>query len=119
MEVDMMMMFGFGMFVPFLVLLVAVPPLVRLIRRYMSDSLDSSPRDSELAGFRPGKPDAAIITEAKRRRGTLSLSDVVLVTGYEYRRAEEYMDGLAREGRVRMDVDDEGTIRYVFPDLIQ
>lgn len=101
----------FGMLLPLLFLVLAGSLIARRLRHSLREDGTST-----LPGER--RPfDSLVVRAAKERGGTLTLSDVVLETGLEFDQAEERMEGLVRSGRVRMDVDDDGRMTYVFPDL--
>ena len=63
--------------------------------------------------------DGSLFRLAKCRGGKLTLSDVVIETGMELKKAERYMDSIVDHSRVSMEVEDSGRLIYVFPELLE
>jgi hypothetical protein len=64
-------------------------------------------------------PEAAVFRLAKRKRGVLTVSDVIVETGLNVSQAEELLQSLVDGVRVKMEVDQEGAIHYEFPELME
>ena len=56
---------------------------------------------------------------AYKRGGRLTVSDVIVSTGYGPKQAERIMEGLVDGSRVRMEVDNDGIVYYEFPEIIR
>jgi len=65
------------------------------------------------------KIQSRIFRLAKRIGGTLTVSDVVVEIGLPVRIAEQLLEDLTDGVRVRMDVGDDGIVRYVFTEFVQ
>ena len=67
---------------------------------------------------RVGGYDARIFKLADRREGRLTISDVVIETGLSVEEAEQLMQKMVDNTRVRMEVDDRGMVFYEFPEIM-
>lgn len=56
---------------------------------------------------------------AKRRGGTLTLSDIIVETGLGVYEAEELMKAVVDNTYIRIEVTDEGRVIYEFPELME
>jgi hypothetical protein len=65
-----------------------------------------------------GKVEGRVYGLAYRLGGRLTVSDVVIETGLGTREAEQLLDGMADETHVRVQVTDDGRIRYEFPEIL-
>jgi hypothetical protein len=54
---------------------------------------------------------------AAQHGGAVTVSELVVETGIEAQRIEQHLDGMVDERRVRMEVEDDGTTVYYFPEL--
>ena len=109
----MMMVFGL---LPFALILLSIG-FVDVFRRrskqrtpFLGGRATTKPKHSDL--------DGSIFRLAKSRGGHVSLSEVVVETGLELERAEKYMDSMVDSAHVAMEVDKDGRLYYVFPELI-
>lgn len=59
----------------------------------------------------------ALRERAAQKGGNLSLSDVIMTTGYGLRQAELYMGILSKEGHAVRATDERGAVQYRFRDL--
>jgi hypothetical protein len=50
--------------------------------------------------------------------GRITVSDIVVETGLEVEEAEELIESMVDNQRVRMEVQDDGLVIYEFPELI-
>jgi len=66
----------------------------------------------------PDDIDAQIFRAAKQQRGRLTISDLVIETGWSAKEAEKALERLADGIHVRMNVSDKGRIEFEFPDLL-
>lgn len=60
---------------------------------------------------------AEVYRLAKRYNGVLTVSDVVTELGLEPQDAGKLLDSMADGHRVVMDVDDRGSVSYIFREL--
>ena len=116
------MMHGFGMsfgllwlIVPVLLIIVAVPVTRRLFRSTPRELKESESEQAPPAG----QKEAAIYRLAKSRQGRITVSDVVVETGMSAAQAEETLQGMLDGMRVRVEVTDNGTMLYEFPELME
>jgi hypothetical protein len=63
--------------------------------------------------------DKTIFTLAERNKGILTLSDIVINTGASLTEAEDYMKHLTDGVYVRMNITNNNSIIYEFPELIE
>ncbi len=54
---------------------------------------------------------------AAKRRGRLTLSDIVIESGLGLKEAERFMDSLVDGPHVQLEVDAQGLINYEFPEI--
>lgn len=54
---------------------------------------------------------------AYRRKGRLTVSDIVIETGLGIDEAERLIQGMVDNVRVRMEVNDRGLVVYEFPEI--
>lgn len=90
-------------------------------RRYMSGyGRDSTDLLNELYGApRNGRsPEARIFQLARKLGGKLTVSDVVIELGVDVGQAEELLQGLVDNVRVRMEVNEDGRVTFEFPEII-
>lgn len=62
--------------------------------------------------------EAQVFQLANRLSGRVTISDVVIETGVGVQEAEELMQRLVDNARVRMEVDERGLVTYEFPEII-
>ncbi len=62
--------------------------------------------------------DAQIFRAAKKQRGRLTISDLIIETGWSAKEAQGALERLSDGVHVRMNVLESGSIEFVFPDLI-
>ena len=62
--------------------------------------------------------DATLFRLAKRQRGRITLSDVVIETGMDIEKAERHLDTMVDQIHVSVDLDERGSLVYVFPELL-
>lgn len=65
-----------------------------------------------------GGYDARIFQLAYKRKGRLTISDVVIETGLSVEEAEQLMQRMTDNTRVRMEVDNRGMVTYEFPEIL-
>jgi hypothetical protein len=66
---------------------------------------------------RGSSQEARIFQLANKLKGRVTISDVVIETGMGVQEAEELMQRLVDNTRVRMEVDDRGLVTYEFPEI--
>ncbi len=60
---------------------------------------------------------AQLFQLAQRLGGHLTVSDIVIETGLGVSEAERFIESMVDNTHVRMDVDDNGMVVYVFPEI--
>jgi hypothetical protein len=110
----MMHGFGFPFFmggpVFWLILLAAGFFLVRGLKK--SRSKKRPPEDSL-----PDSRETDIYRLAAGKSGKITVSDVVTELGIEPKKAEEILDSMTDGIRVQMEVEDNGMLVYIFPEM--
>ncbi|TVR91547.1 MAG: hypothetical protein EA428_05470 [Spirochaetaceae bacterium] len=66
----------------------------------------------------PDDIDAQVFRAAKKQGGRLTISDLVIETGWSAKEAEGALERLTNGNHVRMNVSDVGSIEFEFPDLL-
>ena len=114
------MMNGFGMsfgvlwwIVPIVALVIGVPLVRRLVGHRDDDRLTEQDQPTM-----PGSAaDATIYRLAKRLKGRLTVSDVVIESGMGSTDAEKLLQAMTDGWRVRMEVSPDGMVVYEFVEL--
>lgn len=106
----MMMVFGL---VPLLILFLGFGAF-KAFRRNAGDAAQLANTGAVLTG----RLDGAVFGLAKRLRGKITLSDVVVETGLDLADAERYMDSLVDHAHVSMEIDGNGRLIYEFPEFL-
>jgi hypothetical protein len=70
------------------------------------------------AGSRSRSIENRIFRAAYKRKGRLTVSDIVLETDLSIKEAEEVLNGMVDGTHVRMEVLDNGLVVYEFPEII-
>lgn len=128
----MFFLFPFGILIPALLIFLALRFGSRLFSEFFRNVdggqqrrgwLGSDgPRDG--SGWRSVGPvreqnlEARIFRVAFKRKGRLTVSDIVLETGLSIKEAEGAVNTMVDGVRVRMEVDDRGLVVYEFPEII-
>lgn len=128
-------MFGFGMlfsfFFPMIFLFLALRLGASLFRnlqqrddrpyvrpgeegRYMGDYTGY-----RTLGGRPSSLEARVFKLANRRKGRITVSDVVIETGLGVGEAEQLLQSMVDNVRVTMEVSDDGMVTYEFPEILR
>ena len=81
-------------------------------RHRLADGAGHSPRER--------KPDieAVVFDLAYRRKGRITVSDIIIATGTGVKEAEGLINGMVDGSRVTMEIDDRGLVIYEFPEII-
>ena len=66
----------------------------------------------------PPDPEARVFRLAYKRKGRITVSDVVIDLGFSIHEAEELLNGLVDGLRVRMEVTPNGLVVYEFPEIL-
>ncbi|MCF7947845.1 MAG: hypothetical protein K9M94_04560 [Spirochaetia bacterium] len=83
--------------------------------------------DEYYRSFEPGYSDSGPGEEsnqvtlyklAYKLEGRITVSDIVIETGMEVKEAEELIQSMVDNQRVRMEVDENGMLLYEFPEII-
>lgn len=115
-------------FIPFVILFVAL----RFGRSFFGRRNGRDDRDLPFSRRRPleyeqyfeggdartRKLESRIFKLAYRLRGRITVSDIVVDTGVSVQEAEEVVQGMVDNVRVKMEVDDRGFVVYEFPEII-
>jgi hypothetical protein len=129
----MFFLFPFGILIPALLIFL----LFRFGSRFLSDFFHG-PDDRERrgrwidggsysrpqgrfggwSGSRQQSLEARIFRVAYKRKGRLTISDVVLETGLSIKEAEGTVNAMVDGIRVRMEVDERGLVVYEFPEIM-
>jgi len=117
------MFFFFGPFfliVPLVAVFLATRFLGSLLRHVFRDTLRASPAiGTPPQVLAPGRLESRVVSLAYSLGGRVTVSDVVIETRLGMKEAEELLDGMTDEVRVRMTVDDDGLVAYEFPEIIE
>lgn len=91
------------------------------IRRILHTGLRRRPPDFRGSGDceNPALTEAAIYRLAKKQRGRLTVSDVVIAAGTSPSDAERVLDGMADGIRVTIEVTENGSVVYEFGELTE
>jgi hypothetical protein len=131
-EMGMFILFPFAILIPALLIFL----LLRFGSRVFGDFFriidGRQPRSGWLGGesaadragfprFGPSRqqnPEVRIFRLAFKRKGKITISDVVLETGMSIKEAEATVNAMVDGMRVRMEVDDRGLVTYEFPEIM-
>lgn len=117
-----MMMMGMSFFwIPVVFIAFIV---VGIVGRYLSREHKQAGRqdyDRETPRRSPQRKltEKQIFALAYKKGGTLTLSEIVLETGFSLKEAEEYMKKITDGVHITMEVTERGTLVYEFPELIE
>jgi hypothetical protein len=128
----MMFFFPFGFLLFIAAIFVAARFGTRFFQHFFRGIDRSSPEERPLQGDRSwlppewrslaGRPtqnlEAKVFRIAYRRKGRITVSDVVIETSLGLKEAEELLNGMVDGMRVRMEVDPNGMVIYEFPEII-
>lgn len=70
-------------------------------------------------GGNPALTEASLYRLAKKHRGRLTVSDVVIAAGTSPSSAERALDNIADGNRVTVEITDHGSIEYEFAELTE
>jgi hypothetical protein len=102
----------------------------RFLRRWRNDADEAERRPQEerrpLRWLAPGltalrtapDPEARVFRLAYKRRGRITVSDAVIDLGLSIQQAEELLNSLVDDLRVRMEVTPNGLVVYEFPEIL-
>lgn len=110
----MMHGFGFPLFMggPIVWILIIVGGYF-LIRKVHAPSRRSSAVEDRSPGF----TETEIYRLAKKLNGKVTVSDIVTELGLEPKQAEKILESMTDGMRVRMEVEEDGMVYYLFPEL--
>jgi hypothetical protein len=122
--------FPFGFIIPIFMMVIAVRIGTRIFRGFMQKENRTGIeyyRRQGLNGIYPTEftarrgraVEAQIFKLAYKRRGRVTVSDIVVETGLGVEEAEELVQGMVDQTRVRMEVSEQGTVYYEFPEIIE
>jgi hypothetical protein len=75
-------------------------------------------RFSGRGSMRQQNLEARIFRVAFKRKGRVTVSDIVLETGLSIKEAEETLNAMVDGMRIRMEVDERGLVVYEFPEIM-
>ncbi len=125
----MFYIFPFGILIPALFIFL----ILRFGLRFFDDIFNNRRRLSEqerrrlregswlgsgFGPFRSSNIENRIFRAAYKRKGRITISDIVLETDLSLKEAEEVVNSLVDGVRVRMEVKDNGMVIYEFPEII-
>ena len=110
------MMHPFGMMFPWAWILVPVL-LIILFRGVIGRLFFRSGNGSNDRTSIREAPEAEIFRIAREHGGRLTVSDLVIESGFTVKSAEQALQKICDNAHVRMDVTDSGSILYVFPEI--
>lgn len=86
--------------------------------RRLEEEYHPSIPDAYRSYYRRGSTlESQVFKLAYRRKGRLTVSDIVIETGLGIDDAERLIQGMVDNARVRMEVDDRGLVVYEFPEI--
>ena len=95
-----------------------VLPCIRGGVRFFTDLRLRSEIRKELPEPKGDGIERAILTAAKEASGRVTPAIVALNTNVTLEKAEKALDDMAKRGYASMDVRDNGTVEYVFPEFL-
>lgn len=103
--------FVFPAFIIYMIVRHFIGPSQRYHSRWYVDNFnyDTQPRESQ---------QVSIYKLAYRFKGRITVSDIVVETGMDVKAAEDLIQSMVDNQRVRMEVDDQGMLVYEFPEII-
>jgi hypothetical protein len=87
-------------------------------RWYLDDFYNEFDRDYPHDTPHKESQQVSIYKLAYRLKGRITVSDIVVETGMEVKEAEELIQSMVDNQRIRMEVDEEGMLVYEFPEII-
>ena len=108
-----------GMGFPFLPWMLIVPLFFIAAGATVLIRVFGRPRLSGAKNVASGEIDAQIYRAAKGQGGRLTVSDVVIETGLSAEEVKGALERLADGIHVRMNVSDNGSIEFEFPELLE
>lgn len=111
--------FVFPVFIIYIIIRhIIAPPKSRHSRWYLDDYYRSFEANYHDNG--PGKESnqVTIYKLAYKLEGRITVSDIVIETGQGVQEAEELIQSMVDNQRVRMEVDENGLVVYEFPEII-
>ncbi len=94
------------------------PPHRHQHRWYLDDFYDDFSQDYAQPQQQPESNQVKIYKLAYKLKGHLTVSDIVIETGLEVPEAEELIQSMVDNQRIRMEVDEDGMLVYEFPEII-
>ena len=93
-------------------------PLIRGGIRYFSERRLPEKRRQQLLEAKTENIERAILTVAQREKGRITPAIVALNTNASLEKAQEALEDMVKRGYASMDVRDNGTVEYVFPEFL-
>jgi hypothetical protein len=84
-----------------------------------TDHFLGDPRGYRPYGYLHGNLESRIFKLANRRKGRITVSDVVIETGLGVNEAEQLLQSMVDNVRVTMEVNDEGLVTFEFPEILR
>ncbi len=113
---------GFGMFFGIILMLI-IPAAIFFVIKLKRGLITLKKKDpgksvSKASNTDPESFHGKIMNLALDNKGVLTVTDVVLATGLSLKQAEEVLNNMVDEYRVKMEVKDSGIIVYEFIEII-
>ena len=113
---------GFGMFFGIILMLI-IPAAIFFVIKLKRGLITLKKEDPEKSVSKGSNTDpesfhGKIMNLALDNKGVLTVTDVVMATGLSLKQAEEVLNNMVDEYRVKMEVKDSGIIVYEFIEII-
>ena len=89
----------------------------RIMRADDFDEFINSSEPQQIQRKNRAKLEVSIFRLADKRKGRITVSDIVLETGLSVQEAEDVINNMVDEIHVKMDVMDNGSVIYDFPEI--
>jgi len=111
--------FVFPVFIIYMIVRhISAPPKHRHFRWYLDDYYRSFESGYPDSGPSEESNQVSIYKLAYKLKGRVTVSDIVIETGIGVKEAEELIQSMVDNQRVRMEVDENGILVYEFPEII-
>jgi len=111
--------FVFPVFIIFMIVRhISAPPKRHHFRWYLDDYYRSFETEYPESGASEASNQVSIYKLAYKLKGRVTVSDIVIETGIGVKEAEELIQSMVDNQRVRMEVDENGMLVYEFPEII-
>ncbi len=106
-----------------IIMMLAIPAAIFLVLKLKRGLINPKKKNSEKFVSKASNTDpesfhGKIMNLAIDNKGVLTVTDVVMATGLSLKQAEEVLNNMVDEYRVKMEVKDSGIIVYEFIEII-